>query len=110
MNNINKSLTIGKFTMHPEFDIPVVEILVEGNVAGYMTPFRGYFFQVSGTYDGECDLGESINYGRKLKSFITNNDDVDIDIFKSLALTCLIDFSRIWGAHHKGENYQLTFG
>lgn len=61
-----KSATFGKFTIHPNYNIPVIEILVDNEVSGYMTPFRGYFFQVSKTYDGTYDMGNSINYGRHL--------------------------------------------
>ena len=38
--------------------IPVLEIRYKDTV-GYLSPFRAYRFQVSGTADGQCDMGSS---------------------------------------------------
>ena len=101
-----KTLTLGNYSIHPEYNIPVIEILVDGDNEGWLSPFRGYFFQISETYDGIHALGRSIN-GAVLKRFLTGDNDLDTDILSSLALTAIMDFSRIWKLHHKGESLVL---
>lgn len=41
--------------------MPIVEVICDGGryEKGYLTPFRGYRFQVSGTKDGQGDCGSS---------------------------------------------------
>lgn len=41
-----------------ESGIPTLEVMVD-NAKGYLTPFRLYRFQVSGTIDGQNDLASS---------------------------------------------------
>lgn len=48
----------GELTTHPKWNIPIMELKTKNNVTeeesvfGYLSPFRGYFFQISATYDG----------------------------------------------------------
>ena len=92
---MSKRLTLGEFTINPEFKIPSIEVLIDGEVHGHMTPFRGYYFQISATYDGECDLGNSLNHGYHLKHFLVNNEEMDNMTFKSLALTAIYNYTKI---------------
>ena len=55
--NINK-IAFGKLTLEGRTGIPTLEIKV-GDDSFYLTPFRGYRFQVSGTKDGDGDYGSS---------------------------------------------------
>ena len=91
---MTKNLTLGTMTMHPEYKIPIIEVLIDGEISGYMSPFRGYFFQVSGTYDGHSNLGRSINEGLSLKNYLNGNQYTDRDILKALAITALVNFSN----------------
>ena len=72
--------------------------------SGYLSPFRGYKFQVSGTEDGDWDLGSSkviglanIDYFRKGSGFspyASNADRYDaiIELFKGQAMLALNEF------------------
>lgn len=61
--NANYVITLGAITF--ESNTPTIEVLVKNTetnevvTKGYLTPFRGYAFQVSGTRDGEWDHGAS---------------------------------------------------
>lgn len=55
--NINK-VTFGKLTLEGRSGIPTLELKV-GDRSYYLTPFRAYRFQVSGSKDGDGDYGSS---------------------------------------------------
>ena len=65
MNNNNYIITLGKITFEGRSKIPTLEIIVKEKDSarivetGYLTPFRGYSFQVSGTREGHWDRGAS---------------------------------------------------
>lgn len=59
-----KKATWGELKMYENF-MPVLEIKVDDIVVGYLSPFRGYRFQVSATFDGQCDYGSSEVIGLK---------------------------------------------
>ena len=88
-------LTIGKFSFHPESEIPVIEILINGEVYGYLTPFRGYYFQVSKTYGGVHDLGSGIN-SCHLYNFLNENKEVETEMFDILASSTIYKCARIY--------------
>ena len=57
-----RKMTLGKVTLSEDkYCVPRIEVLVDGEVKGYMSPFRGYFFQVSKTIDGVHGYGRSNN-------------------------------------------------
>jgi len=57
-----KRLSFGEFSM--EGVIPIIEVKnAEGEVAGYLSAFRGYSFQVSKTRDGIGDLASTHVFG-----------------------------------------------
>ena len=58
MKNNNNTITFGKITLEGKTGIPTLEIICEDR-SFYLTPFRGYRFQVSGTKDGDGDYGSS---------------------------------------------------
>ena len=101
-----KKLTLGEFSVHPKYDVPSIEVLVDGEVAGHLTPFRGYYFQVSQTYDGQTDLGHSINSGCKLENYIKFLFDKSQqqDVFTSLAFTALNEFVRVYKVYSARAN------
>ena len=62
MNNNNEmniqTIEFGNLTLEGRTGIPTLEIKVEDR-SYYLTPFRGYRFQVSGSKDGDGDYGSS---------------------------------------------------
>ena len=58
MKTNNNTITFGKITLEGKTGIPTLEIICEDR-SFYLTPFRGYRFQVSGTKDGDGDYGSS---------------------------------------------------
>jgi hypothetical protein len=62
MNTTNanemKKIEFGSLTLEGRTGIPTLEI-VAGNRSYFLTPFRGYRFQVSGSTDGDGDYGSS---------------------------------------------------
>ena len=56
-----KYLVWGEYSIHPKYHIPILEMKIrqgeDEKTFGYVSPFRGYFFQISRSYDGEFDLG-----------------------------------------------------
>ena len=65
--NANEMVTFGTLTLEGHTGIPTLELKV-GDRSYYLTPFRGYRFQVSGTKDGDGDHGSSpvIHYKENL--------------------------------------------
>ena len=80
----------------------------QGVAIGYLTPFRGYSFQVSGSLDGAGDLGSSQVIGlgnvlhvkkgeegsQLLKRSNLNWDETNRDLLKGQAALALLDFIR----------------
>ena len=99
--------TFGELKMYENF-MPVLEIKVNDKVVGYLSPFRGYRFQVSGTFDGEGDYGSSEVVGLKnaiLKNTGTSDDslyyrsnckahDTSIEMLLGLATIAVAKFCR----------------
>jgi hypothetical protein len=92
-DKIMNKITLRKFTIHPIYNVPSIEVLVDGCIEGYLTPFRGYYFQISRTYDGVHTLARSINHSDNLNFYLTAIDSLNISIFKSLALTALHNYA-----------------
>lgn len=64
-NNIDttmRTITLGEIQYYNE-TMPVIEVLVNDKVMGYLSPFRKYAFQVSKTFEGEWDLGSTRVFG-----------------------------------------------
>lgn len=81
-----------------ESGFPQIELttFVDGteDVKRYLSPFRGYCFQVSMTTDGDCDCGTSvvIHLGSIINSSLSKRDCEEI--LKGLAFTAIIDYSK----------------
>lgn len=75
-------------------------------ITGYLSPFRGYRFQVSATHDGNMDLGSSSvvglanlkidNWGRETPTALTASNcsliGITKEILKGLMSNAIIDF------------------
>ena len=84
--------------VHTESGMPTLKIIVENDRDFYLSPFRGYSFQVSGTLSGSCDYGSSevIGLANVVKAFsdyqkpksnlsiYAQNSDPTMIIFRSL--------------------------
>ena len=57
-NTEMKTIEFGALTLEGRSGIPTLEIKC-GNRSYFLTPFRGYRFQVSGSRDGDGDYGSS---------------------------------------------------
>lgn len=57
-NEMNITITFGGLTLEGRSGIPTLEIKCD-NRSYFLTPFRGYRFQVSGSRDGDGDYGSS---------------------------------------------------
>lgn len=61
-----KKVTLGEIIQNEEtYGMPVIEVLLDGECTGYLSPFRQYSFQVSMTAQGQCDMGSSPVVGLK---------------------------------------------
>ena len=57
--NEMKKIEFGQLTLEGRSGIPTLEIKVDGDRSYYLTPFRAYRLQVSGSKDGDGDYGSS---------------------------------------------------
>lgn len=84
-----------------------------GEEVGYLSPFRNYCFQVSGTFDGQMDLGSSKVIGlgnvwnaKKSRSEIgyqTNLNwyDTKKELLKGQAALAIMSFENYFGGEYK---------
>lgn len=64
--NTNSTVTLGEIIKNEETcNMPIIEVLLDGECTGYLSPFRQYSFQVSMTAAGQCDMGSSPVIGLK---------------------------------------------
>ena len=90
-------LTIGNLTINGLSGIPTLDVMVDGERFGYLSPFRGYFFQVSRSYDGEYTLGRSIDTGETLRNVLTKRPYLyDVQLIKQLAYSALMDSASMY--------------
>ena len=73
-------------------NIPTLELCVGGDVVGYLTPFRGYFFQVSQTIDGNCDMGTSRMNRPMSQMFKDVPQSEKIELYKSMVYHAVLKF------------------
>lgn len=73
-------MELGNITQHK--GVPVLEVRV-GNVMGYLSPFRGNKFQVSGVIEGHNDYGSST---------MTDLKDANLEILYDLAELALLKY------------------
>lgn len=103
--------SFGNITTNGKSDMPLLEVLANGQVCGYLSPFRRYSFQISRTINGERDMGASPVLGLKnilfakpgeLKGhdsgYCSNFNWVDCsaqtELLYGLALTAVIELTK----------------
>lgn len=92
-----KYLTWGEFTIHPKHKCPILELrVVDGKTAevfGYMSPFRGYFFQISKSFDGDHTLGSYRPYGGATMkdTFRTCTDTQKCAIYRAMMFSTVLE-------------------
>lgn len=103
--NANVTATLGGIirTGH----MPVIEVLINDKVTGYLSPFRAYSFQVSRTADGQWDMASSPVIGLRNvleanapdtrgAGYQSNLDwygEAQACLLKGLALQALVEYS-----------------
>lgn len=93
---MRKNITTGNYVMNENYNVPMLEILVDGSkVIGYLSPFRGYFFQISKTYDGQHSLGRSDN-SQSLKNYLCGNDEYDFRRFSAFSIMAITSCCRTY--------------
>ena len=119
-NNTNEKITFGKLTLEGRSGIPTLEIKC-GDRSYYLTPFRGYRFQVSGSRDGDGDYGSSpvVHYHELLGGLHNAVTTGIIDSAARDALSCFCDgrgamphigvFTHIW-YEFIDESHKWLFG
>ena len=92
-NEIKKRIEWGEFTMHPKYNVPVLDMKYGDDVVGYMSPFRGYHFQISQTYDGSYNMGTSYDSGVPLYNRYRGLPrDLVRDVYKALVASCVLSY------------------
>ena len=110
--NANSIVTLGEIIKNEEtYNVPIIEVLLDGKCAGYLSPFRKYSFQVSMTAAGQWDMGSSPVVGlknvlRATPAFIKHetgymsnlrwespDNEAQACLLKGLALQALVEYS-----------------
>ena len=93
----NKYLVWGEYTIHPKYNIPILEMRIrhgedgEEKTFGYVSPFRGYFFQISKSYDGEFDLASyRAQHGTMANAFRGCNRALKEDIYRGMLYSTIL--------------------
>lgn len=115
--NIICSVELGKIEKS-ETGFPVLEIrvIMPDNLTvltrGWLMPFRGYCFQVSGTRKGEWDLGASpaLQPFREMLSTVPDDESgtVKKSLLKGQALIALHRFLQRDSDHHVAEGQHVV--
>jgi hypothetical protein len=103
-------------------EIPMLTVMEKdtGKVIGYLTPFRGYCFQISKTIDGEDDLASSevVGFGsivKKMKSeIVTTNRSIYASnvyaingVLRAFLDSCLLAFTSRRFTEYKRNGNEL---
>ena len=100
-------MRISKIDFYGVSNMPIAVIDYDDNSKGYLSPFRAYKFQVSGSFEGERDMGSSQvvglknivelkmpnKYGAGYSSNVGNEDFVK-EILKGQAMIAMVKASR----------------
>lgn len=103
--------SFGNITTSSKSGMPMLEVMANEKVIGYLSPFRKYSFQISRTINGECDMGASPVLGLKNILFAKPGEPEDYDygycsnfnwsdgsaqteLLYGLALTAVVEFTR----------------
>lgn len=88
--------------------MPIIEVLLNGECHGYLSPFRMYSFQVSMTSNGQWDMGSSPVLGLRnileasipgtrgpgYQSNLDWNGEAQACLLKGLALQALVEYAH----------------
>ena len=94
-------------------------------VTGYLSPFRGYSFQVSASFTGSVDLGASQvvglanikvdHWGEKTATAVTNSNcsltSITKELLKGLMLDAITDFAEYPHEYHRwaiGDDVEIA--
>ena len=100
MNEKEKTYLIwGELTTHPKHGIPILEMKTRvgkdgaEEIFGYMSPFRGYFFQISATYDGVgCLADYRTSSGMMMKNaFASCTRGQKADIYRTMINSTILE-------------------
>lgn len=109
--NVNSiTYSFGNIITNSKDNMPLLVVLANGKVCGYLSPFRKYSFQISRTVDGECDMGASPVLGLKnilfakpgepesydsgyCSNFNWSDGSAQIELLYGLALTAVIELT-----------------
>ena len=103
--------SFGNITTNGKSGMPMLEVMANEKVIGYLSPFRKYSFQISRNINGECDMGASPVLGLKNILFAKPGEPEDYDsgycsnfnwsdgsaqteLLYGLALTAVIELTR----------------
>lgn len=104
----NNTVTLGDIIQNEEtYGMPVIEVILNGQCTGYLSPFRRYSFQVSMTAQGQCDMGSSPVVGLKnvlkitapgsigsgYQSNLAWDGEAQACLLKGLALQALVEYA-----------------
>lgn len=89
----------GELTTHPKYNIPILEVKTrvgkdgDEETFGYLSPFRGYFFQISATYDGEVCLADYRVYsGMMMKNAFKSCTRIQkADIYRAMINSTILE-------------------
>ena len=104
--------TLGKIVYNEGSTMPQLEVLGNNEVFGYLAPFRKYCFQVSGSIDGDMDLGASGNVDLQKLVDILNTVDHQtlVETFRGMAMTALVKAVAQHGTLSVGSFHSTTEG
>ena len=116
MSNLS-TIVIGDVIFKENIPLAVLVSANSGETLGYLSPFRGYCFQVSNTVEGEGDLGSSIPIGlgnilhmekssegsAVLKRSSLSWDSVRKELLKGQAALAIMNFIEGWATFDKGD-------
>lgn len=103
-----KKVTLGSIIQNEEtYNMPIIEVMLDGHVVGYLSPFRQYSFQISMTAQGQWDMGSSPVVGLKnvletvapnkqgpgYQSNLNWNGESQACLLKGLALQALTEYA-----------------
>lgn len=97
-------LYFGNISRQGITNIPVMELCSGDEVIGYISPFRGYFFQVSRTIGGSLDMGTSRLHRPMSSMFKDVCREEKIAIYQSMIYYAILRFL----SNSYGKNYEVS--
>ena len=106
--NTNNVVTLGDIIRNEgTYNVPIIEVLLNGQCTGYLSAFRKYSFQVSMTAQGQWDMGSSPVLGLKnileavapnkqgpgYQSNLAWDGEAQACLLKGLALQALVEYT-----------------